>query len=176
MPSRRTAVRVTAGVVILTVVPVVGTRVALGLINGRGTGTVTASSGTWAAVATTTGTPPYGPVTLTFTKTSTVQYLTILNTGTLDLTGVTTQITLSAKVTGSLTACSTSWNQATGLCPGTTTPLDTSTAGATTTAIPLPVGGQLSVKATAAAKSSMTMTVDVSVPRALARPATTTDS
>lgn len=169
--------RVATGVVILTVVPALGTRAALAFVTGRGTGTVTASTGTWAAVATTTGTQPYGPVTMTFTKAKNApQYLSILNTGTLALTGVTTEIVLSGAGTGSLTACSTGWTPA-GSCAGSTTVLDDQTPGATTTSIPLAVGAQLSVKVTAMpSKGSFSVTINVTVPGTLARPPTTSSS
>jgi hypothetical protein len=170
---------VAAAAVILTVLPVAGARTALALLTGRGTGTVTASTGTWAAVATTTGSPPYGPVTLTFTKAhNSPQYLWIANTGDFDLTGITTELVLSAPGTASLAICSTAWNESTGKCSGTTTVLNDGTPGGTTAALALAVGQQVRVKATAkpAKVSSFTVTVNVSVPRTLARPATTVES
>lgn len=101
----------------------------------------TVTSGSWAAVATTSNTAPYGsgPLALTFDPLGTSrQYFNVVNTGTLPLLGTTLTATTTAS-SAAIEACSTTWSESDGNCPsGVITTVTTTGAGPTPFSAPLP--------------------------------------
>ena len=160
----------------------VGAASAIGNGKARNTVPVAASTGSWGALPTTAGSPPYTPGALTLTylrnanKAPAPQYFWLVSTGTLPLTAVTT--TLTSVVSGKAELCSTGWVEATGTCAGTVTTLDTTSSGGTSSALSLAAGGRVRVKAslTVGLSGTTTLTVSLSVPRTGTRTRTTTTS
>ena len=186
MTRGRTTKRVAVITAALFVVPVLTAHAAeaLGALRAQGTGTVTASSGSWGAVATTASAAPYGTgsLVLTYAKNGTKapapQYAWLVNTGTFAITTISTTVT--STVAGKLETCSTTWNESTGACTGgTITILDTNATGATSRAVSLAAGARTRVKASLTAglsTATATLTVSVAVARTGTRAGTTTTS
>lgn len=177
--TKRVAVIATA----LFVAPVLTAHAAEALSRAQAQRSVSASSATWGAVATTASAAPYGSgsLALTFarngTKAPPPQYAWLVNTGTLALSSVSTTVT--STVAGKLETCSTTWVEATGACSGTVTVLDTTTTGATSRALALAAGTRTRVKASLTASvptATATLTVSLSVARTGTRAGTTTTS
>lgn len=173
----------TAVAVTLLVLPAVATTAAFAMSRATSSGTVTASTATWGAVATTASAAPYSSsaLVLTYAKNGTkapaAQYFWLVNTGTLALSSVTGTVTSS--VAGKAETCSGTWNETTGVCVGTVGTLDTTTAGGTVAAVSLAPGARTRVKASLTAAlppATATMTVSLAVPRTAARPKATTSS
>ena len=185
MPSSRAGRAAAAAVALLGVLGT--TAVAEAATAGSATGTTSASSARWAAVPTDGTTAPTGtgPLALTFARMSggngsapPAQYLSVFNTGTLDLTGATYGVT-STSTTGEvpvLERCTATWNEAVGTCLlGTITTVPT---GTSTTVAPQVVGSsvRLRVRFTRNVSAGTTVTVSSQVSRTQARLATTTRS
>lgn len=139
--------------------------------------TTAVTSGSWAAVATTRTTAPYGtgPLALTFTLLGTgTKYFTVVNTGTLPLSGGTFTATTTAS-SAAIEACSTTWSESNGTCPsGVITTVTSTGAGAKPFSAPLPASGssiRLRARITSLQVDSI-VTVSVQITRAQARAAT----
>ena len=91
---------------------------------GRVTASETVASGSWAAVATTATSAPYGTGALNLTFTGSggpppaAQYFSLVNTGTLALTGATVSLSVTPGTNTVLEVCTTLWNA--GNCLGGT--------------------------------------------------------
>jgi hypothetical protein len=100
---------------------------------GNGQGTQNTTSASWAVVATQSAAvpPPVGPLTLSF-STNATQYFSVVNSGTVQITGSGYTVTLTAsggKPRLTLSACSVPWDQTSGTCGGTQSTIATWRAG-----------------------------------------------
>ena len=176
--------RVAAVAVALFVVTVAGTTSAIAMLQARATGTGTVSTGTWSVVPTVASAAPYptGALSLSFARKGNQApapaYFWLVGTGTFPVTAISTTVTTSPAVTARVEVCSGSWNETTGVCTGTVTVLDTTTAGASTTATTFAVGERRRAKAsiTQGLTGTTTMSVGVAVPRTAVRAGTETSS
>jgi hypothetical protein len=153
---------------------------------GKATATHTVTSGTWKALPTTLGSPPYLTQSLVLTfllgASPPPQYFWVVNTGSLTLTGATytVGITGTPGASASISACvGGTWNETSGACSGTITTLVTTAAGSAASAV-VPAAAGASIRLRATVTSALTLadivTVGVSVSRSQVRAATATDS
>jgi hypothetical protein len=148
-------------------------------------------SGSWAAEAAALNTPPTPgtPYVINWNLTGAVvyNYFQIANLGTLDLTGQTYSAVNSKPTSGNapptiaLDACvGATWNNTTGICTGTVVRITATNQSSTAAAIAIPAGGSLSMRALPITLPNFpqpyTTTVSVSVTRAQARAAATTNN
>jgi hypothetical protein len=150
--------------------------------------TQTVGSASWgAAGSTTSGSPAIGsPFTLHWSVSIlgvNPQFFNVVNTGALALNAETYTTTISGGPKIVLTACvGADWSTVLGLlgtCSGTQVALGDSSSGPTAASVPIPAGSHVSVKAAATgllALGNYTTSINVSVSRAQARAAVTTNS
>jgi hypothetical protein len=154
----------------------------------RKTAAVTTTSAIWAALPTQAGSAPYTPtaLALTFAVAATTpppQYFWVVNTGTVSLTKANYTVTETGALglTATVQACvGGSWNESTGTCSGTVTTVATSGGGATSsTVVPASPSAQVRLRAILSGPPALTaavVTTSITVARADARAASTTDS
>jgi hypothetical protein len=146
----------------------------------------TVTSGTWKALPTTLGSPPYLTQSLILTfllgASPPPQYFWVVNTGSLTLTGATYTLSISGTpgASASIAACvGGTWNESTGTCSGSITTLVSTAAGSAGSTV-VPVAAGSSVRLRASVTSALTVadivTVGVSVSRSQVRAATSTSS
>lgn len=152
-------------------------------------GVQSAASASWGVVPTSGSTAPATPgaLTLTFPKAggnavAPPQYFNVVNNRTLTVSSATYVLAQSDTTMVAVEACSTAWNEATGLCPGTTTVLVMTTTGTTSgsassTVVPAAPGAVLRLRCrpTQPSKNGVdTYTIGVQVARSGVRAAMTT--
>jgi hypothetical protein len=154
---------------------------------GNAAATNTVTSGTWKALPTTLGSPPYltQSLVLTFALSVTpppAQYFWVVNTGSLTLTGATytVGITGTPGASASISACvGGTWNESSGACSGSITTLVTTAAGSAASVV-VPAAAGASIRLRASVTSALTLadivTVGVSVSRSQVRAATSSNS
>jgi hypothetical protein len=150
-----------------------------------------AGSGSWGAEAAALGSTPTpgNPYVINWNLTGTLvyNYFQIANTGTLDLTAQTYSAVNSKPTNGNapptiaLDACvGATWNTLTGTCAGSVVRITATNQSSTAATITIPAGSALSMRALPITLPNFpqpyTTTVAVSVTRAQARPAATTNS
>jgi hypothetical protein len=142
-------------------------------------------SGSWGAVATAQAAPPYGtgPFLLSFASASLIKYkfFNLANTGTVTLLSASLALTVvPTTATIIIESCSTTWNESLDLCVGgiVRTLVSSATPLVTTMAFPSPSLSSIRLRATLSSLSfvDVAVTVNVSVPRTSARPASITSS
>lgn len=167
---------------VLVVLSVVGAQTAAAAMSARSGRGLAAASGTWQAVATTAGQAPWptGAFVVNVpnrTAANTAYYLNIVNTGTVPLTSASYALTAAGSAQAVLESCSAAWNEATGVCAGTvSTIVSTATGSASSTVVPAQPGTALRMRLriTARTSGSSSLTLDLTVSRAGARPPATT--
>lgn len=152
----------------------------------------TVSSGTWGAVATQSGTAPYGSLSLSFGNNGTPgnpsftsEYFTVQNTGTLPLAAASYGGSTTAPSTAqfAIEACSATWNA--DACPGGTvstilTAQGTSTIQPTAGPVPATSAAVLTLRArviptgNVSKSATLTLIINITVDRSQVRSATTT--
>ena len=153
---------------------------------GNATAAQTVTSGTWKALPTTLGSPPYLTQSLVLTfllgASPPPQYFWVVNTGSLTLSGATytVGITGTPGASASIAACvGGTWNESTGACSGTITTLVTTATGSAASAV-VPAAAGSSIRLRASVTSALTIadvvTVGVSVSRSQVRAATSSNS
>lgn len=135
------------------------------------------ASGSWAALATTKTTAPYGngPLKLTFSGLlPPSQYFTVVNTGTQPLVGQIYKASTSGNSV-EIQTCSTAWNESNDSCSVLPTTVPSNGSSAFTAALPA-TGSKIRLRARiiGAQLSSSTVTISVNVTRAQVRAATIT--
>lgn len=153
--------------------------------------TLTTASGSWAAVPALAGQAPGGGLTINWQSLGSNQraFVDVVNTGSLDLTGVTMNVTTARNAGGgnapfptfTVEACvGASWVDATNSCGGTVTSLGAVSSGTMNVGIPIAAGARLSLRLSsngnAGSGARFTTSVDVTVVRGQARAAQTVSS
>lgn len=161
MSGRARAAAVGAAALMLAAAPAVAHAAGLA---GAASGGSQVGTAVWAALPTQAAGPPYptGPLTLTFTGPGqpAPQYFSVVNVGTIALTGASYTATASGKSIATLSACvGGTWNQTTGSCNGGRVSILT---GASTVA-PAAPGSALVVQCAVKVKGGTPVTVSVSV-------------
>ena len=135
---------------------------------GTGTGSVTTTTGTWSAVATTQASPPWptGPLTVSARRNAPA-YFSVVNTGTLPLVSAHYAVTSTPATTVDLEVCSAGWDVQRGRCQGQVTVLP---AGTSTSVVPAGPGQLLSVRASVRTTTATSVRVEVVLPRSSVRP------
>ena len=146
------------------------------------------TSGVWAALPTQAASAPYVPTALALTfavavSTPRPQYFWVVNTGTLSLTRATYTVTETGAlgISATVEACvGGTWDESTDACSGTITAVATSGGGATSSSVvPAAPSAQIRLRARLTGPPAViaaVVTTSISIARADARSATTTNS